>query len=119
MPQIDNAHDPAGHEGPLPLTPPPWAARSIREDGGVTHEVISSVQPSVRQSRNGWTAEPTDISLSTIDQHTDAGWIRATPTIQIEGGSYPLDSVRQLRDAIDALLETLVSHDREQLSAAS
>ena len=108
MSPIDNDHDPAGHHEPLPLAPPPWAARSIREDGGVTHEVVSPVRPSVRYwSRNGWAAEPADISLSAVDQHTEAGWIRSTPTIQIAGGSYPLDSVRQLREAIDTLLETL------------
>lgn len=102
---IDNTLGAAEHDDPLPLAPPPWAGRSIREDGGVTHEVISPVKPHVRfWSRSGWTVVGTDVSLSAVDQHTDAGWSRAAPTIQIEGGSYTLESVRQLRDIIDALL---------------
>ena len=114
---FDRSHRPTRDHAPQP--PPPWAAQSISEDGGVTHEVISDLQPLVRRwSGNGTYLDPTEVSLSTTDTPTDGRWVRATATVQIEGGSYPLDSIRQLRDALDEFLR-IASDNRPDLSHAS
>jgi hypothetical protein len=88
-----------------PLDPPRWATRSVREDGGVTHEFLSPERPAVRRlTGNGWVLVPTDLSLSASDQPAGRRWLRSGPTIQVEGGSYPLDDARRLHRALGALL---------------
>lgn len=88
--------------GPVP---PPWAARSVPEDGGLTHERLSCARPAVlRWSVAGALRIPTEVSVSVRDTCDGGQWMRSTPTVQIEGGSYPLDAVRALRDALDDLL---------------
>jgi hypothetical protein len=97
--------DTIGDAQPSPPRPPAWAARSIPEGAGVVHETISRDHPAVRhEDGHGWVLMPTDVSLSAIDIALDDGWVRAQPTIQLEGGSYPLDAARALRDIIDNLL---------------
>jgi hypothetical protein len=98
-----HTHQPAHATTPLP--PPTWATRSIPEDGGVTHEIVSGQQPLIKRWRgNGTHLDPTEVSLSITDTPADGRWVRAAATVQIEGGSYPLDSIRQLRDALDEFL---------------
>ena len=88
-----------------PLEAPRWATHSVPEDGGVTHETSSRIRPLVRRWHgHGSYLYPTEVALSTTDLPTDGTWTRAVPSVQIEGGCYPLDGARQLRDALDELL---------------
>jgi hypothetical protein len=102
-----------------PLDPPGWAARSVAEDGGVTHERLSSARPAVlRWSGVGVLLVPTEVSVSARDLCDGGGWMRSAPTVQIEGGSYSLDGVRALRAALDDLL-TCVGADVERPSRSA
>jgi hypothetical protein len=79
--------------------------RSLPDDDGVTHELVSPIHPTVRWcGPGGWQESPSDVSLSTIDQPAGSGWRRLPPTVQIEGGSYSLDGARQLRDVLNGFL---------------
>jgi hypothetical protein len=89
------------------LPPPPWAANSVVEDGGVTHEVVSAVHPLLVADRTDPDADltyPSDLSLSVFDAPGGVHWVRGAPTVQVEGGSYSLPEARRLMGAIDALL---------------
>lgn len=50
---------------------------------------------------------PADVSLSIVDLSTGHGWRRQPATVQIEGGSYSLIGVRQLRDILDGFLASV------------
>jgi hypothetical protein len=80
------------------------------EDGGVTHEVISTRRPQTEhRSPAGWVLMPTEVSLSTTDHHVAGQWTRPAPTVQVEGGSYSLDGARELRDALSEFLARVAS----------
>jgi hypothetical protein len=88
------------------MAAPTWAARSIPDDDGITHELVSRRRPVVRLWRSGGSVlTATEVSVSATDRLVDDTWIRARPTIQVEGGSYPLEAVLELRRAIDDLLD--------------
>jgi hypothetical protein len=89
----------------VPLAPHGWARGSILEDGGIVHETVSPLHPTIKVGGvNGSQAVPTDVSLSVTDLLIDGRWVRTRPTVQVEGGSYDLDGARQLRDALGRLL---------------
>jgi hypothetical protein len=91
---------------PTPLDPPCWAVRTVTEEGGITHERRATVVAATRQWTGlGWALVPASTSLSTTDTVNETGWSRPSPTIIVEGGPYPLDSARRLRDALDELLQ--------------
>jgi len=86
---------------------PPWSARSVVEDGGVTHELVSPVHPLTVGDRTGPAAGatcPTDVSVSVFDRPQVRRWVRGAPTIQVEGGSYPLAEAERLVAAIERLV---------------
>jgi hypothetical protein len=90
--------------GPDALPAPEWASRTIHEDGGIVHETISPLHPTIDAGDDRlW---PTDVSLSAADRLANGSWVRAESTIQVEGGSYPLSSAQRLRTALDELLNT-------------
>jgi hypothetical protein len=96
---------PRSGRGRTPLPPPRWARGSIVEDGGIVHETVSPLHPTIKASGvNGWDRVATDVSLSATDLLIDGRWIRTSPTLQVEGGSYDLDGAHHLRDALDQLL---------------
>lgn len=91
-----------------PLAPPRWARRSVTEDGGITHETVSPLRPRVlRTGPHGQELITTEVSLSVTDLCVDGRWVRTQPVIQVEGGSYHLDSARQLRTILDGFLTSL------------
>jgi hypothetical protein len=84
--------------------PPPWATRSVAEDAGITHETVSSVHP---RALSTWppqdrTQRAVEVSISVVDQFRGDRWVRSGPTVQVEGGAYPLSQVAEL---IRALLD--------------
>ena len=88
-----------------PLDPPTWAGSTMPEDGGIVHERVATIHPVIRQWTGlGWSLVPTDVSVEATDIHTETGWFRPHPTIRLEGGSYTLDGLHQLKDAINQLL---------------
>jgi hypothetical protein len=96
----------------LPPEPPAWATRSVAEDGAITHELVSSVHPLVRRwTAAGWEGRPTDISMSCTDHLVDDGWVRSSPTLQVEGGSYPAEDAEELVRALSAMLSTISEVD--------
>lgn len=100
-----------------PLPPPTWASHSITEDGGITHETVSPLHPTVTWSApHGWTLVPTEVTLSVTDLHLNGQWTRTTPTIQIEGGSYSPQGARQLRSAVNAFLAALAADSGDPVS---
>lgn len=110
-PDVDPAPDrgPGGVQATMPVPPPlaapGWADTSVAEDGGVIHETVSPLHPTVRlRGPNGSDLAPTDVALSVTDLLIDGRWIRTQPTDQVEGGSYSLDGARQLQSAVGALL---------------
>ena len=86
-----------------PLPPPAWAASSIAEDRFITHETISAVEP---RAVVEWPpierddVQPVQVSLSVVDRFVGGRWIRGEPTVQVEGGAYPLDEVVELLRAL-------------------
>lgn len=105
MSRTPNAPHDTDDIGTPGLTPPTWAARSVPEDGGITHERVSRIRPLLeRWTRFGNRPAQTEVSLSTVDRPSPEGWNRETPTVQVEGGSYSLDGARQLRAALDEIL---------------
>lgn len=86
---------------------PAWATHSVIEDGGVTHELVSPSHPLAwfdRQSAGPGPTCPTDVSVSVVDRPGALRWVRLPPTIQVEGGSYPLLEARRLARAIHTLV---------------
>lgn len=102
--------EPSGEAGPstlAPLRPPGWAASTVTEDEGITHELVSARHPEVvDRGVWGWSQMPTDVSLSQRDLLIDGRWIRTRPRVQVEGGSYSLDGARDLHTALGELLAT-------------
>jgi hypothetical protein len=89
----------------VPLAPPGWARGSVQEDGGIVHETVSPLHPTIKAGDvNSSGLMPTDVSLSVVDQWVDGRWVRTHPTIQVEGGSYTLDGARHLHEALGRLL---------------
>jgi hypothetical protein len=84
----------------------------------MTHERLSLARPLVlRWSGDGVLLVPTEVSVSARDLCERGRWIRSAPTVQIESGSYPLDSVRQLRDTLDEFLRaTCTDHQASGLT---
>jgi hypothetical protein len=104
--EINNCWQRSDREVAAPLAPPQWAARSIPEDGGITHEVVSLRHPAIRlRTENSCGFLRTDVSLSAVDHYVNGDWTRGAPTIQIEGGSYSLDGIRELRKTLDEFLD--------------
>jgi hypothetical protein len=96
----------------VPLAPPAWARGSSLEDGGIVHETISPLHPTIKAGDvNSSGLMPTDVSLSVIDLLVDGRWTRTCPTVQVEGGSYTLDGARHLREALDRLLAAADDQD--------
>lgn len=96
---------PACTVAPTPPTPPEWASVSVPDDGGITHEAVSRLRPTIRVGGvNGWDLMPTDVCLSVTDMLIDGLWIRTQPVIHVEGGGYSLDGVRHLQAALDAFV---------------
>ena len=88
--------------------PPAWASRSVVEDGGVTHELVSDLRPMalVRVHGGGIAlSAATEVSVSIVDRPRGRGWVRQSPRIQVEGGSYPLAEARLLVRAIESLID--------------
>ena len=90
-----------------PLRPPAWATHSLVEDGGITHEWVSDVRPQAA----AWLGElnlarghPTEVSISVVDRPGPDGWLRAAPTVQVEGGTFSIAQAVRLRQALDELL---------------
>jgi len=106
--------DPSGQQldiAQVPV-PPRWAAHSAVEDGGVTHEVAVPLGPAVQSwAAHGWTLPPTDVLMATRDLLVGGRWVRDTPTLHVEGGTYSLSGARHLRDALDALLRAAGEND--------
>jgi hypothetical protein len=95
--------------GDLPRRPG-WAAHSVVEDGGVTHEYVSGLHPlTLRHRLDAGTAfgVPTDVSVSVFDRPSRWRWVRQPPQIQVEGGSYPLAEALVLVRAIEELTARL------------
>jgi hypothetical protein len=95
--------------GGLPA-PPRWAERSVVEDGGVTHELVSELRPLVLVRVHGGgiaLSAATEVSISVVDRPRGRGWVRQSPRIQVEGGSYPLAEARLLVQAIESLIDHL------------
>jgi hypothetical protein len=89
----------------VPLEPPPWAARSVSDEEGIAHELVSSVCPIVRwHGRDGWIQGPSNVSLTMYDVPDGMGWRRLPPVVDIEAGHYCLEGARQLRDILDGFL---------------
>ena len=86
--------------------PPRWAAHSVAEDGGFTHEVISEVYPLGLGALPEAPSQPhaTEISLSVVDRPGPDGWVRAEPTVQVEGGMFTIPEAHRLRQALDDVL---------------
>jgi hypothetical protein len=78
----------------------------VPEDGGVTHELVSDLHPQGMgaAAEIRWNVCATDISLSVVDRPGPGGWIRAQPTVQVEGGRFSIAEARRLRQALDDLL---------------
>jgi hypothetical protein len=90
------------------LPRPGWACRSVVEDGGVVHEVVSPLRPTVvTVDLNGRDLVPTEVSVSVVDERRDGRWIRAEPTVQIEAGSYSLAGARELWSILDRFLQDI------------
>ena len=92
--------------GGLPA-PPPWATHGVIEDGGVTHERVSSVHPLAffgAEAPGSRHTCPTDVSVSVVDRPGAVRWVRLPPTIQIEGGSYGIAEARRLVRAVEGLI---------------
>lgn len=89
-----------------PLPPPPWATSTVMEDEWITHETVSQVQP---QAMSQWPprapddVQPVQISISVVDQWIGGRWTRSEPTVQVEGGAYPLPQVAELLRALGDL----------------
>jgi len=91
----------------LPV-PPAWASRSVVEDGGVTHELVSELRPLVLVRVHGGgvaLSAATEESVSIADRSRGRGWVRQSPRIQVEGGSYPPAEARLLVRAIESLID--------------
>jgi hypothetical protein len=88
------------------LAAPRWACRSVVEDGGVTHERVSSIHPMAGfwPSDGVILVHPTDVSVSVVDHPAAGSWVRLAPSIQVEGGCYSVEGARGLRAAIDEVL---------------
>jgi hypothetical protein len=95
--------------GGLPR-PPAWAARSVVEDGGVTHERVSRLRP--RLAELGAFADSADdgldrvaeVSVSVVDRPATGRWVRTPPTIQVEGGCFSVVEARRVVRAIEELI---------------
>lgn len=93
--------------GDGPPAPPRWAANSVPEDGGVTHERVSSLHPIV-----GWRPGegkprllcPADVSVNVVDRRLGRRWVRTSPTIHVEIGDYALADARLLVRAVQELI---------------
>ena len=83
--------------------PPPWAVRTVDEQGRVVHERLASLHPLVSVDYIDG-ARPTDISVSVMDVPKEGVWRRREPTVQVEGGSYALADARQLYAALREVL---------------
>jgi hypothetical protein len=46
----------------------------------------------------------TGVSISVVDRPRGGGWVRQSPRIQVEGGSYPVAEARLLVRAIESLI---------------
>ena len=87
---------------------PTWARRSVREDGGFTHELVSDIHPrglGVAPCTHWMVTSETDVSISAVDQPGPEGWVRSELTVQVEGGRFTLTEARRLRQALDGLLD--------------
>jgi hypothetical protein len=94
-------------EGSSLPRPPSWATHRVVEDGGVTHERVSSLHPLAYLDRVAPGPQhscPTDVSLSVVDRPGAVRWVRLPPTIQVEGGSYSVLEARRLARAIEGLV---------------
>jgi hypothetical protein len=90
---------------PAPLEPPGWAKRSVVEDDGITHEMISPHRPLITTGdHDGWLQVPSEVSLSVQDLPVGNTWVRTRPTMVIDGGIYDLQAARQLHDILTDLL---------------
>lgn len=99
------------------MAPPPpapaWARRSITEDGGITHEMVSTVRPLAAATwppTDGTDVRPVEVSVSVVDRLTATGWVRSTPTVQVEGGSFPCTQVPTLLQALHDVLAATARH---------
>lgn len=87
-----------------PPIPPSWATRTVAEDDWITHETVSQLHP---QAMIHWPPlEPGDVravevSISVVDRWTAGRWVRSEPTVQVEGGDYPLAQVAELLRALN------------------
>jgi hypothetical protein len=101
-------------EGDSLPPPPSWATHSVLEDGGVTHERVSTLHPLAYLDRAAVPLDraapglqhscPTDVSVSVVDRPGAVRWVRLPPTIQVEGGSYGILEARRLVRAIEGLI---------------
>jgi hypothetical protein len=81
-----------------PPPPPPWATRTVAEDGWITHETVSQVHPQAMlhwPPREQGDIRPVEISISVVDRWAAGRWVRSEPTVQVEGGAYPLAQVAE------------------------
>ena len=87
----------------IPLEPPSWATSTVTEDEWITHETVSTVQP---RAMIHWPplgpgdVQPVQVSISVVDRWMGDRWVRSDPTIQVEGGAYPLAEVAELLRAV-------------------
>jgi len=101
----EEADDAALLSTPSPPEPPAWAKRRFTEDDGIVYEVLSPVRPTiVGRGPFGWGLQQVDVSLSTRDVLLDGHWIRTRPTVQVENGTYTVEGVQDLREALADLL---------------
>jgi hypothetical protein len=102
----------AGRRLPAPLEPPAWAERSVVEDDGITHEMVSPRRPLITTGdHDGWLQVPSEVSLSVQDIPVADTWIRTRPSLVIDGGIYDLDAARQLHDILTDLLAITAGFD--------
>jgi hypothetical protein len=90
---------------PPPQPQPRWATPSLPEDGGITHETNTEL-PAAIQDLDLYREEllTATVSLHSVDHRIHGQWVRTSPTIIIEGGSYSLSGARHLRTTLDTLL---------------
>jgi len=88
---------------PKPLPPPSWAARTVLEGAWITHESISRLHPHALlhwPPRAVADVRPVEISISVVDRLVPDRWVRSEPSVQVEGGAYPLTQVGELLRAL-------------------
>jgi hypothetical protein len=103
-------HSEPDDQTPQPLPPPRWATNSCVDEGGITHETVSPLRPTVtRCGPRGLELIPTDVVLAVNDVCINGQWIRTRPAIYVEGGAYTPDGAERLQTAVTTFVADLAA----------